>query len=896
MIYDVSIFKVLDCFLIKKLRPVMQRHLLFLPFLTIVTMVWSCTVHGQRNDEQEAEIQAQAEKAQQRYQGKINLQQMRIAQQPDQAEHLLAISRLYRTIGQYEQAVDQVQKALEIDPGSGMAYHILGDLYLLQGNYEAAETQLAKARSQTDAPLIASLHLGMTYLETGRKTEAHHLFQELIGSYQQGRTGTAEDVMAVALAAKQLERFHDANNLLSEATQADPSLIDAYVAWGYLFLEKYSRAEAASTFQDALNIDPSYPPALVGMADALSDKQAAQSEASVRTALAINPNLIEGRHFLAGLFLTDETYDKAVEQLQKALNVNPVSPATQALLAACYHAMGNQAEYEATCRQVLKVNPGYGQLYAIIADNLSRRYRFREAIDMGRKAIDLDPTLWSAYASLGINLSRVAEEEEGRHFLDQAFAHDGFNTWTYNTLELFDSFEAYTTHTSAHFILKLHRDEDPVYGQLALELLEEAHQTMSPRYGFEPERPILVEIFPNHDDFAVRISGLPGAGALLGVCFGEVVVADSPKARPAGSFNWGQTLWHEFAHVIHLQQTRNRIPRWLAEGIAVYEARIAKPEWDIDMKAEFAGAVSRDDLLKVSDLNSGFTRPKSAGQVIMSYYQASIVVEYIVGTYGFDAIRRMLRLYNEDRSTDEIIETVFDVSFDEFDEGFVSFAEVRTEKTRQVLRFTPPQKKKLTQADLEAAVDDNPVSFYAHLFLGRILHAQGKNDEAIELLTKAKALFPQYVQPENPYQLLAEIYLKQKNDEAAIQELEALTAIAEDDIESCKKLAQLYERHQRSDGLIRVLTRAVMINPFDSKVRNMRGMAYEWQSRYEEAILEYQAALAIETTDLALAHYNLARVYLAANRQAEAKQAALKALEIAPNYEAAQEILLKSLE
>ena len=101
----------------------------------------------QRNDEQEGEIQAQAEKAQQQYQGKINLQQMRIAQQPDQAEHLLALSRLYRTIGQYGQAVDQVQKALEIDPGSGMAYHMLGDLYLLQGNYEAAETQLAKARS-----------------------------------------------------------------------------------------------------------------------------------------------------------------------------------------------------------------------------------------------------------------------------------------------------------------------------------------------------------------------------------------------------------------------------------------------------------------------------------------------------------------------------------------------------------------------------------------------------------------------------------------------------------------------------------------------------------------------------------------------------------------------------
>lgn len=875
----------------------MLRYSFFLPLLATLTIVWSCNALGQRTDNPEAtEAEAQAEEARATYQDRIEEQQRIIEQQPDHPAGYLTLSRLYRTIGRYEDAVEQAQKALEADPASGDAYRMVGEIHLIRGDYEAATGRFTTARAQPQAPLMATFQLGMTYLETGQKPEAQQLFQELINAYQQGRAVTAQDVMAVALAAKHLERFHDANNLLSEATGADPTLIDAYVAWGYLFLEKYNRAEAVSIFQDALNIDPVYPPALVGMADALSDKRAAQSEAGVRTALAINPNLIEGHHFLAGLYLTDESYDQAVAQLEKALEVNPVSPATHALLAACYHATGDQDAYEAACRQVLDINPGYGQLYATIADNLSRRYRFREAIEMGHKAIELDPTLWSAYASLGINLSRVAEEEEGRRYLDQAFARDGFNTWTYNTLALFDSFEEYTTHTSDHFILKLHRDEDPVYGQLALDLLEQAHATMSPRYGFEPERPVLVEIFPKHDDFAVRISGLPGAGALLGVCFGEVVVADSPKARPAGSFNWGQTLWHEFAHVIHLQQTRNRIPRWLAEGIAVYEARIARPEWDIDMEAEFAAAVSKDELLKVSDLNSGFTRPKSAGQVIMSYYQASIVVEYIVDTYGFEAIRRMLTLYNEDRTTDEIIETVFEVPFDAFDEAFAAFAESRTEALREVLKFMPAHNEKLTLADLEAAAEDNPESFYAHLILGRLLHAQGNYEEAAAALTTAKELFPQYVNSENPYQLLADIYSKQGNDEAAMQELEALTAIDEDDIESCLELAQLYERHQRTDDLIRVLTRAIMINPFDSKARNMRGRAYEWQNRHDEAVMEYQAALAVETTDLALAHYNLARAYLAADRQADAKQAALKALEIAPNYEAAQEILLKSLE
>ena len=276
----------------------MKRPLFFLPFLALVTIVWSCTAHGQRSDEQEAEVQAQVEDAQQQYQSKIDRQQLEIFQKPGQAEPYLALSGLFRIIGQYDQAIEQIHKAVEIDPTSGTAYQMHGELHLVQGNYEAAEAQLTKARAQTDAPLMATLHLGMTYLETGRKTEAQQLFQELIRGYQQGRAGTAEDLMAVALASKQMERFHEASNLLSEATQADPSLIDAYVVWGNLFLEKYNRAEAVSIFQDALNIDPAYPPALLGMADALSDKRAAQSEASVRKALAINPNLIEGRLFL----------------------------------------------------------------------------------------------------------------------------------------------------------------------------------------------------------------------------------------------------------------------------------------------------------------------------------------------------------------------------------------------------------------------------------------------------------------------------------------------------------------------------------------------------------------------------------------------------------------------
>ena len=63
-----------------------------------------------------------------------------------------------------------------------------------------------------------------------------------------------------------------------------------------------------------------------------------------------------------------------------------------------------------------------------------------------------------------------------------------------------------------------------------------------------------IEVYPNHEDFAVRTMGMPGLGA-LGVTFDYVVAMDSPSARPPGQFHWASTLWHELSHVYVLDMT-----------------------------------------------------------------------------------------------------------------------------------------------------------------------------------------------------------------------------------------------------------------------------------------------------------------------------------------------------
>ena len=92
------------------------------------------------------------------------------------------------------------------------------------------------------------------------------------------------------------------------------------------------------------------------------------------------------------------------------------------------------------------------------------------------------------------------------------------------------------------------------------------------------DRPVQVEVYPDHEDFAVRTMGMPGLGA-LGVTFGYIVAMDSPSGRKPGSFHWASTMWHEMSHVYVLAATKHRVPRWFTEGMAVHEETAASPEW-----------------------------------------------------------------------------------------------------------------------------------------------------------------------------------------------------------------------------------------------------------------------------------------------------------------------------
>ena len=211
-------------------------------------------------------------------------------------------------------------------------------------------------------------------------------------------------------------------------------------------------------------------------------------------------------------------------------------------------------------QRALEYNPGDGRIYAEPAHFFIITRRYREAIELYRKAVEVEPTLWSAHADLAVNLLREGEEQEGRQHLEIAFQGDPYSPQTVNTLRLLDSFKNFKTFSNQDnvalgtkeqmeaaldkpkVILKLQKDEADVLEPYAMDLAERSHRRRSPKNtASSRQRPVQIEMYPNHDDFAVRTMGMPGLG-LLGVTFGYVIAMDSPSGRRPGTFHWGTTL------------------------------------------------------------------------------------------------------------------------------------------------------------------------------------------------------------------------------------------------------------------------------------------------------------------------------------------------------------------
>jgi len=844
---------------------------------------------------QTPELRGLAELKKGDYENAFKLLSARLASNPTDAVAQQALLRVYIETGRYADAEAAAKRFLQKLPDAGAVRHQLAEVFVITGRYTEAiaEFERAAADSAKSEATVDKLESDLRRAEllelTGQEEPARTIYQSFVKFYTDKDPQSARELTMVARALVHLERFQDANDMYRSALEADATYLEAQLGAAELFTEKYAYSDAALFLKDALQINPNSARAFLDGARAKRLDGDAEVTAAIGRALTINPNFVDALALKAATALEASRLDDAAAEIDKALKINSRSLEAHSLRAAMLYLQDRDFETEVAA--TLAIAPKYGEVYNTLSHYAAITRRTDQAAQFARRATEIAPRLWDAHLNLGMALLRMGQMETGREAVEKAFKGDPFNVWAKNTLDLLDSMRDFKETKHGAFIIKASSQESDVLSPYAAGLLEEAAAKLTAKYKFTPKGPIIIEIFNNHEDFAVRTLGIPGLGA-LGVCFGFVIAQDSPSAREAGEFNWGSTLWHEYTHVITLQMTDYRIPRWFSEGLSVYEERRARPGWGDDWNPLFVRSFSESRWFKMADLDAGFQRPKSPQDVPIAYFQASQVCEFIAERYGFDAILRMLAMYRDKARTPDVLQQVLKLSESDFDREFAAYIEAKVKPLQQALS---------TQANVVASLSKEEVlkalttqdTFALRIRAAELLAADGDTQAAVAHYIRALELFPYVTGAGNPYESLAKL-LEQKGDRAqAAKALEGLVKTDENNLEALKTIARLRLALGEHRQALDALHASFFISPFDYKLHTQAGELSLELKDYANALIEFQVVLALAPPNVAEANFNVASAYYALGRQPEAKRAVLRALEAAPRYEKAQELLLR---
>jgi tetratricopeptide (TPR) repeat protein len=830
----------------------------------------------------------------------------------DREDGLVGASRAYAMMGNYQRAREVLVEEIGADNYADqplLATQLAEVMRLTGESAEALEILAAVVDGNAEPPVRSLVQYGDLLLFSGDKQGAYGVLDQAVQRYNDGLVFASEDVAMVALASWRLGNFHDANSLFNEATRANPQNLEALALWGDLFNEKYNAADAERTYQEALDVNSRYVPALVGIARVVGDERALQR------ALAINPNSVPAMETYGQLLMRNGREDDAREYFDRVLGLNPESLDTLGVLAADAALNERSDEYEQYYQRVQSFSPGNPDFLGDIADAFGNNYRFTEAVAYARAAIEEDPEYWQGYTLLGSNLIRLGEEEEGKANLEIGFENDPFNVRTSNMLKVFDTLATYETLESEHFKVHMSSRDAQILWPYMEPLLEESYDTLTAKYGFEPEGPILIEVFEETEDFAVRSVGLPDIGPLVGICFGKVITLISPDTLTA---NWQEIVWHEFMHVITLQMTDNRMPRWLSEGISVWEEKEGRPYWGRDQGLDLVRAAEEGQLLHIGELNDGFTNARNSADLGFAYFQSYLVVDYISQQYGFEKLVELVKQYAFIKEDSERFAEVFDESLDQFDDGFQNWIQRRVEEIDVYVHSedVPDEgaghghgirenssailaelyNNASLKQHMRSRIEANPGDFQAHLQLGIVLFKEEAYFEARESLMTAYELLPSYTGYPSPPLVLSQIAQAQNDEQARLDWLEVLLENLQHDYDSALILAEAALQEENYERADYYLDRALQVDPYRSDVHQLKARYAQATGNTAQAVTEYEVLMSLDINDPVEARTDLAEAYLSNGQRADARQNVLYALELAPSYRRAQEVLLQSLE
>ena len=332
----------------------------------------------------------------------------------------------YRLMGRYDDALADFTRAIELDPSSDWNFADRGYTYQLMGRYDDALADLTRAIELDPSSDWAITIRGQTYRALERYDDALADFDraiELDPSSDWAITIRGQTYQA-------LERYDDALADFTSAIELDPSDADylASRAETYRLIGRYD--DALVDFDRAIELDPSSAwnfadrgytyRALERYDDALADFDRA-IELDPSSAWAIT---IRGQAYRAL-----ERYDDALADFDRAIELDPSSAWAITIRGQAYRALERYDDALADFDRAIELDPSSAWAITIRGQAYRALERYDDALADFDRAIELDPSSAWAITIRGQAYRALERYDDALADFDRAIELDPSSDW-----------------------------------------------------------------------------------------------------------------------------------------------------------------------------------------------------------------------------------------------------------------------------------------------------------------------------------------------------------------------------------------------------------------------------------------------------------------------------------
>ncbi len=278
--------------------------------------------------------------------------------------------------------------------------------------------------------------------------DGYHLWSERYDREMKDIFDVQDEITLAVVDALKVKLLGDEKDSLRRHHTDDSAAYQAYLKGRALLYQRgLSIPKAIECFKQAVALDSDYAQAWAGLADGYttsgysglkppSEVMPRALQAS-RRALELDPELAEAHNaFACATLLADLRFDLAEQEFKRALELNPKYPQARAWygLFLLQWIAGREDEGREQLSYLLQIDPLSSYANVILCFSGSTSGHFSEAIDHGRRGVELDTNSYLANWSLALALESGGEYEKAAATAERALALSGGHCWALSTL------------------------------------------------------------------------------------------------------------------------------------------------------------------------------------------------------------------------------------------------------------------------------------------------------------------------------------------------------------------------------------------------------------------------------------------------------------------------------